>query len=235
MVNPDLFESYLHLTLPKDLSFISGVNISGQNKSNVLSNLTQYSIIKQRVDDFYSDRDLMNLYSDDPLDYVNSEILKKDVLLSNQLDSRIKKLKDSVNNYSGNNSRKFVEVESELEFISLANSFIGSDVDVDLVKNKIRKKLYSSKKFSSNKFVNKNFNYRNLVYGALLIGGMYVGHSLFPKERRIYTTINKDVYENPSIPLDEKMNQFVYDRNLLLKYEYDLVQSLVDKHNSQSD
>ncbi|MBN1175049.1 hypothetical protein JXA48_00225 [Candidatus Woesearchaeota archaeon] len=231
MVNPDLFESYLNLRLPKDLSFVSSFSLRSKDKTKTLSDLAQYTVIKQRVQDFSSDSALVRLYSQNPLNYINSEILKKDISLSQDINSIIQQIKNSVNDYAGSNSRKIVEVESDLEFITLANAFIDSDVDVDYLKEKIRSKLYSKIKRNNRKTSRFNFNYKNLIYGFLLVGGMYVGHSVFPKEKRMYTTIDKDIYENPSIPLEKKMNQFVYDRNLLLKYEYDLVQNLVNENN----
>lgn len=234
MINPDLFESYLNLTLPKDLSFISSVNLPSNNKTKSLDVLAQYNVIKQRVRDFSSDSSLIQLYPQNPLDYINSEILKKDISLTQDINSRLEQIRASVSKYSGTNSRKVIEVESNLEFISLATAFVGSDVDIDSVKESIRLNLYSKLK-NNKKNGSLNFNYKNIIYGFLLVGGMYIGHSFFPKEKRMYTTIDKSLYENPAVPLDKKLNQFVYDRNLLLKYEHDIVTNLVEEKNNRGN
>ena len=231
MSNPDLFESYVNMSLPKDISFVGSVKIPSSTKTSSLSDLLEYRIIKTRVNDFSSDQSLMGLYHNNPLDSINSEILKKDLDLRKELDSRILKLRNDVDAYSGSHPRKLSVVESELEFLSVVDNYVGSDIDFDSVKDSIRKKMYD--RLASQKKPVKNIllsGYRNIAYAAVLLGGLYLGHSLFPKEKRLYTTISKDIYEDASIPLDKKVKQFAYDRNLLLKYESELVQGLIDEN-----
>jgi hypothetical protein len=233
MVNPDLFESYLNLTFPKDLSLVGSVKFPTGNKTIDLKNLTNYYIVKQRVEDFSEDRPLMKLYAENPLHFIRSEILKKDMSLREELDSRLLSLENSVNDYSGAHPRKISEIYSNLEFLSLAYNYIGSNVDFESAKEIIKSKVHS--KVNSNKKVSKikhRFNYSTLLHSALLVGGLYLGSTLFPQEKIIHTTINKKIYENTFLPLEKRVNQFVFDRNLLLKYESDLVQELVHENNT---
>lgn len=247
MYSPDVFEAYVNNSMPKDFHFISLVKFPKIDDPKSQEIFKEYYVLKKRLSEFSSDKNLINLYDENPLDSINSEILKKDMQLIYSLDSRLLDLKDDVEKYSGSSKRKVLDVTCEMEFLSSIYYFTGSNVSFDVVKkninNSIISKVYGTKHNSfvdssnikdksSSKYSYSNLKFlaRNVAFIGLLGFSMYLGSHFFSKEKEVYTTIDPYMYESKSISLQEKINQFVTDRNLLLNYESSLFQDVLDEN-----
>jgi len=239
MISPDIFEAYLNISLPKDIAFLSSFKFPLKNNSTYLEGLAQYQTVKQRVDDFSSDDELIDIYSENPLNFIRSELLKKEVYLRESFDVSLSKIVKSVDDYSGSHPRKFEEVNSDLQFLSVVYAFTGSNVNFNKVKKSIYSTLNEKINSTENSSDKNSFKYfllskspiKNLVNAAILVGGIYLGHSLFPKEKQVYTTIDKSIYENSAVSLERKLDQFVSDRNSLSIYESKIFQDLINENS----
>lgn len=233
MVNADLFEAYLNMSLPKDIFFINSLKLP-VNDSDSIDDLVAYSVIKKQVSGFSSNKDLMSLYLDNPLSSIESAILEKDVSLRDDFDSTLLKYKES-NSYSGDHKRKLFEVQDKLEYFSLVHSFTGSNINFNSFKKQMYTDVYN--KVHPNK---EHIPYTlppkqsMITVGGLLVGlSLFAGSYFFPKEKEIITTIDSSFYESSTPTPREKLNQFIVDRNYLSRFESEIFQDVVDKNISR--